>query len=408
MPEEIDFDSPAFETAAREALNRPATAIPEFNAPVVDDTTPPPPVAEENTSTETPEGTTPPPPAAETTATVNYDDYFTTKTGGLIKSEADFLEALEKVKNYDSVETRLKDTEAKIPQFKNEVQQKLFEAWVNGQEDEVKAYWAEKDKPYATMSDIDIVRNSLKNDNPTWDNKRVELELRHKYGTSLEKIDTSTLDPEDDAAEIKEANAHNREVDKNLELLEMHAFDARHKLIEHQKQIGLPELKKTETPTSSPQMSEADIAAAKVKWQTGVDEALQKLSNIKYDIDDKGVEYVSTDDDKAALQATMKDFNMLKFFAETRGWANPDKSWNQAKIAEDVRFLTEGPKVVKAIAGQVKTEAIRATLAKIKGIDPNFQSPEGPKVYKTLEEAAHAALKESEKKKRTEEWEEQD
>lgn len=406
MENEIDFDSPEFEIAARAALDNPAVPIPEFNPTAeahVEEETPPP---AGETSTEAPaEAVTP--PAAETPGAVNYDDYFTTKSGGLIKSEADFLAALEKVKNYDSVETKLKDTEAKIPVFTNPVQQKIFEAWVNGQEDEVKAYWAEKDKPYATMSDIDIVRNSLKNDNPTWDDKRVELEMRHKYGRNLEKIDTSGLDPDDDAAEIKEANAHNNEVEKNLELLQMHAFDARHKLIENQKQIGLPELKKTETP-QSPQMSEADIAEAKVKWQKGVDDALQSLSNIKYDIDDKGVEYVSTDEDKAALQATMKDFNMLKFFAETRGWANPDKSWNQQKIAEDVRFLTEGQKVVKAVAGQVKTETIRATLAKIKNTDGTTQSPEGPQTFKTFEEAAHDALKRADKKKRTEEWEEQD
>lgn len=407
MPEEIDFDSPEFEVAARAALDSPATPVAEFKAPVeVEVETPATPAAE--ITTDAPADAPPATPAVETSGTVNYDDYFTTKSGGLIKNEADFISAIEKVKNYDSVETKLKDTEAKIPQFKNEVQQKLFEAWVNGQEDEVKAYWAEKDKPYTTMSDIDIMRNSLKNDNPNWDNKRVELELRHKYGSNLEKIDTSGLDPDDDAAELKEATQHNREVEKNLELLEMHAFDGRQKLIENQKQIGLPELKKTETPSSSPQMSDAEIAEAKVKWQTGVDDALQKLSNIKYDIDDKGVEYVSTDDDKVALQSTMKDFNMLKFFAETRGWANPDKSWNQQKIAEDVRFLTEGSKIVKAVASQVKTEAIRATMAKIKNTDGTYQSPEGPKTFKTFEEAAHDALKRADQKKRTEEWEEQD
>jgi hypothetical protein len=307
MPEEIDFESPEFVSAMEAAINPVDTAIAE-------------PIAEAQTEVidvpQTPEATT---EDVETgsvitstnTTPANYDDYFTTKSGGLIKNETDFLAALEKVKNYDSVETRLKDTEAKIPQFKNETQQKLFEAWVNGDEASVKAYWAEKDKPYATMSDIDIVRNSLKGENPTWDNKRVELELRHKYGTNLEKIDTSGLDPDEDAAELKEANINNREVEKNLELLEMHAFDSRIKLIEQQEKIGLPELKKQENTTAAPQMSDADIAQAKVKWQTGVDEALQKLSNIKYNIDDKGVEYVSTDDDKASLQGTMKDLNSL-------------------------------------------------------------------------------------------------
>lgn len=400
MTEEIDFDNPAFQQAAIDAKSGKTAVVETTETTTVEDEN------TETTTEETQETTT-----TETTETTvetpNYAEYLSTKSGGLFKSEDDFIAALEKVKNYDSLETKLKDTETRIPQFKNETQQKIFEAFVNGQEDEIKAYWAEKDKPYATMSSLDVMRNALKDENKTWDDKRVELELRHKYGINLEKIDTAGLDPEDDKDELKEANAHNKEVEKNLELLEMHAYDKRIALIDRQKQIALPELKKAET-TQTPQLTDAEIAEGKLKWQKNIEETLPKLSNIKADIDDKGVEYVSTDEDKASLQATLKDFNIFKFFGETRGWQNTDKTWNALKIAEDVRLLTEGQKVIKSIAGQVKTEAIRATMAKIKGIDPNYQELGQPKTFATLEEAAHAKMQEVRKKRASVEYEEQD
>ena len=410
MPDfEIDLDNPDFLAAAETAKTAPVVVQPNFDdikdLVIGDDA----PAAE---TVVTPAATPAAPvaaAAASTTTEPNYAEYLTTKSGGLFKTEDEFIAALEKFKNYDTLETRAKDLETKVPQFKNEEARQWFDL-VQSEEGTaiLKNYIAEKEKDYKTMSDVDIMKNALKAENPAWDSNRINLELRHKYGTNLEKIDTDGLDPVDDADEIKEANAHNREVDKNLELLQMHAFDKRVDLVDKQSKLTLPEIKKAEIPAQNTQPTEAEIADRIAAWQKKVEETVPGLSNFKIDIDDKGVEYVWTDDEKAAQVAEMKDFNIFKWM-QSEGWTNADNTWNPDKIAEGVRLLRDHKKIITAVASQVKTDAIKATMAKIKGIDPNYRAPDDtPKKYATLEEAAHAAIAKSQQKRKNVEYEEAD
>ena len=405
MPDfEIDLDNPAFLAAAETAKTAPVVVQPNFDdikdLVIGDDA----PAAETEATPDTP------PAAAVIPSTEpNYAEYLTTKSGGLFKTEDEFIVALEKFKNYDTLETRAKDLETKVPQFKNEEARQWFDM-VQSEDGTaiLKSYISEKEKDYKTMSDVDIMKNALKAENPAWDSNRINLELRHKYGTNLEKIDTSGLDPEDDADEIKEANAHNREVDKNLELLQMHAFDKRIDLVDKQSKLTLPEIKKAEIPAQNTQPTDAEIAERTAAWQKKVEETVPGLSNFKIDIDDKGVEYVWTDDEKAAQVAEMKDFNIFKWM-QSEGWTNADNTWNPDKIAEGVRLLRDHKKIITAVASQVKTDAIKATYAKIKGIDPNYRAPDDtPKKFNTLEEAAHDAIAKARAKKRNVEYEEAD
>jgi hypothetical protein len=339
----------------------------------------------------------------------NYTEYLTTKSGGLFKNEDDFIAALEKFKNYDTLETKAKDLETKVPQFKNEEARQWFEL-VQSEDGKkaLKEYIDETEKDYKVMSDVDIMKNALKAENPAWDSNRINLELRHKYGTNLEKIDTEGLDPDDDAEALKEANAHNKEVEKNLELLQMHAFDKRVELVNKQNAITLPTIQKAEIPAQNTQPTEAEIAERNAAWQKRVEETVPGLSNFKIDIDDKGVEYVWTDDEKAAQVAEMKDFNIFKWM-QSEGWTNADNSWNPDKIAEGVRLLRDHKKIITAVASQVKTDAIKATMAKIKGIDPNYRpADDTPKKFSTLEEAAHNAIAKAQGKRRNVEYEEAD
>lgn len=397
--QEIDFDSPAFIAAAEEAKKTPLEPIQEmrFDEPI----TPIEPPVDENAPPITPEEKPLPP---ITTAEPNYDEWLAAKSDGLFKTEADLIAALDKVKNYDSVEVRAKELENAVPKFKNEETKAWFDLLQTEQGPKVlKDYIAERDKDYATMSDLDVRREALSKEHPQWSKKDIDLELRHKYGKDLELKDTAGLDDED----LEKAEAHNAQVERNLELLAVHARDDRYSLIEKQKLITLPELKKAETNTQAPKETPEQAADRVAKWQKKVEETVPKLSNFKIDIDDKGVEYVWTDEEKAALVTEMKDFNIFKWM-ESEGWTNKDGSWNPDKIAEGVRFLRDRNKVIGSVAGQVKTEAIRATMAKIKGIDPNYQEPGPPKVFNTLEEAAQDALKRMRAKENNVEREEVD
>lgn len=416
MPDfEIDLDSPEFLQAAETAKTAPIVQQPNFDdikdlvideEGVVADTTTDP--------ADTTIITTDAAAATATTSTEpNYADWLTTKSGGLFKDEEAFIAALEKFKNYDTLETKAKDLETKVPQFKNEEAKQWFEL-VQSEEGTkfLKDYITEKEKDYKTMSDVDIMKNALKAENPAWDGNRIDLELRHKYGTNLEKIDIDDIDKEtSDGAispEYTEAMRHNKEVEKNLELLQMHAYDKRVDLINKQNAITLPEIKKAEIPAQNTQPTETEIAERAAAWQKRVEETVPGLSSFKIDIDDKGVEYVWTDDEKAAQVAEMKDFNIFKWM-QSEGWTNADNSWNPDKIAEGVRLLRDHKKIITSVASQVKTDAIKATMAKIKGIDPNYRpADDTPKKFATLEEAAHDAIARAQGKRKNVEYEEAD
>lgn len=261
----------------------------------------------------------------------------------------------------------------KYPEFKNEETKALYELWLNGDKEAVRNYIKETEKDYKTMSDLDVRREALRKTNPSWSAAEVELEIRATYGDNIQKIDLTEIQKEDEDGKItdeyKEAVAHNKEVDRNLLLLSRDARDDRHRLIEQQSKIELPQIKKEEPaapPATAP--TEQEIAERQAKWEKSVEEQLPELKGIKQTIDDKEVEYSFSDDDKAELAAKMKAFNIFNF-AKERGWQNEDGTTNVLKLAEDVQKLTKFDTISKAFATQVKTDATKKALAKIKNID---------------------------------------
>lgn len=334
------------------------------------------------------------PPADTTPAATatNYDEYFTKITEGFIKDENTFKAYLPKIRGYDELETKVKDLETKVPTFKNEESKNLFDLWQSGDEGRaaVKSYIRETEKDYRTMSDIDIRREALSKAHANWSSKDVELELRHTYGANLEKIDLVGIDREAEPEEYTEAVAHNKEVDKNLELLAVHARDDRYKLIDDQDKIELPKINKQDAQPAAQGPTEQEIAEANAKWVKNVEDNVPKLSNIKQTIDDKEVEYVSTEDEKKELMDEMKSFNIFNY-AKKRGWYNEDGSPNSLKIAEDVQKLNSFDKITKSFATQVKTDTTRDVMAKIKNIDDKGRTPHTQTVN-SLSDAYYAAL----------------
>jgi hypothetical protein len=393
---EVDFDSPEFEAALDAARNRGK----EETTTETDTAT------TEGTTTKTTEGTTTEGTTTEGTTTTtadpnkpNYGEYFKTASEGLINSEDEFKTALTKVKNYDSLETKLKDTEAKIPQFKNPETEALFNLWASGDKKAVLDYIRETEKDYKTMSDLDVRREALAKDHPDWTKGEVELEIRVTYGEQLERIDLSTIDKETEPDEYKEAVAHNKEVDRNHLLLQRDARDDRHKLLEAQSKIELPEIKKAEQAAAPQGKTDAEIAEATAKWQKNVEENLPKLSNIKMNIDDKEVEYVRSDDEKKELTEYMKTFNIFNF-AKENGWYNADGTPNSLKIAEDVHYLKNKENITKSLAGQIKTDTTKDVLKRIKNIDGTYTQTDSKQVFDTLEDAAWDAIDKAKAKRR--------
>lgn len=340
------------------------------------------------------------PPVTETpvqTDTVDYAKYFDELSEGFVKDDEGFKSVVTKAKDYDNLEKRLKDTEATIPQFKNDESKAFFEAMANGEIDVVAAYITEKKKDYGTMADIDIVRETLAKKNPTWNKAEIELELRYNYGENLEKIDITNIEKEDEDGkptyEYLEAVKHNKEVDNNVMKLQRDARDGRPVLVENQSKIELPKINKTDAQPAATGPTEAEIAERTEKWINDVKNEMPNLKPIKLTIDNKEVEYGYTDDEKKSLAAYMEEFNIFNLAKES-GWYKDDGTPNVLKIAEDVQWLKNKEKITKSIATQIKTETTKDVLGKIKNIDGSYSPPQDLQAFDTLEEAVAHAKKE--------------
>lgn len=368
----IDFANPAFE-AAIEAAKSGNTVIDNAPPPVVE------PIVE-----------TPPAPPLDTVVTpppANYSEYLKTASEGFFENEDKFKEFIPKIRNYDTLETKLREAEAAKVEFKNDESKAWFELLASGDEKALKSYLSEKDKDYKIMSDIDVRREALAKANPNWDAQEVELEIRTTYGDDLEKIDLATINKDSDPDDYKDAVAHNKEVDRNLLLLSRDARDDRHKLIDNQSKIELPKINKADTAAPGP--TEAEIAEATAKWVSKVKETLPSLPNIKQTIDNKEVEYVQSDDDKKVLAQKVESFNIFNF-AKEREWVDANGVSDPIKIAGDVQKLLDFEKITSAFATQVKTNTTKQVMGKIKNIDGTNRAPQD-QAYEDLADAAHAA-----------------
>ena len=260
----------------------------------------------------------------------------------------------------------------KHPEFKDEQSKQLYDAWVEGRMDEVKAYWREMDKNYDTMSHIDVVREGLAKKNPKWTPADVELELRDAYGKQLEKFNMDDFDKEVDPDAYKEALAHNEKADANTLKLERDSRDYRISLKEGQKAIELPKIKNdapvTEAP-SAPTQEQLDEALR--NWSDMADKQVS-LTDYTFQVgDDKNPEevvFAVTPEENTARKEAMKTWNGAAFMAE-RGWTNDDGTFNLLNIAKDVHTLENIGKMQKSAYTQGVTNGQKAEVAKIKNID---------------------------------------
>lgn len=398
MPEneEIDFDSPEFETALAEARERAAggrSEIVDENDEVIVETSEIP--ASPNTP-ETPETPAPAKPEGGSPADTapNIYEFLATQSEGSIKDEAGLKSVLEKIKGYDSLEVKLRDTELKIPKFKNPETEALFNLWASGEKKAVLDYIKESEKDYKTMSDVDVVREALAKKNPNWSPKDIDVEMRVEYGKQLEPIDLANIEKTDEDGaitdEYKEALAINERVEENLLRLQRAARDSRLTLIDEQSKIELPTITKAEAPAAPAQLTAAEIAERTAAWVKSVEDNLPKLSNIKMTIDNKEVEYVTSDDEKKELTDKIKNFNIFTF-GKTRGWYNEDGSTNPLKLAEDVQKMEDFEKITASLAGQVKTETTKGVLRRIKNTDGSYTDIQPPQAFDNLEDAVEEA-----------------
>ncbi len=257
----------------------------------------------------------------------------------------------------------------KYPELTDD-QKWLLESIQHDKEDDIYNYLSEKKKDYKTMADIDVIREDLKKTNPKWSSADVELEIRAVYGKQLEKYDLTKIDKEENPDEYAQAEAHNERADENLLRLQRAARDSRVKLTEQQKSIKLPKIEqpKADAPVADPKEAEERLK----KWAEQAEQQVPAMSDFKFSVGDaknpEEVVFKITEDDKKSRVDAMKTWNGADFMAKHK-WQNEDGSFNLQRIAEDVHFLENKDKIIKAIYNQAKEGSIKDIKAEIKNID---------------------------------------
>jgi len=274
----------------------------------------------------------------------------------------------------------------KYPEM-NEDAKKLFAAFQSGNEEEVFNYLSEKRKDYSSMSDFDVVKESLIRSNPTWTERDVAIEIKSKYGSLSGKKDLSSIDEDIYPEEYQSAIDYNELIDERETILARDAREARRTLDEQKKNIEFPKF----TQEAENQPTEEEIAEANKLWEEMVTSEVPKISNFKYKLNGEDVVYKITEEEKVNLTTTMKNFNASDYLSK-RGWFDQEGKPNILKISEDVYKLENEGKMIGSVATQIKTATRKEVISRdIKNIDMDDKSSSDFKVSKPFWQVAMEA-----------------
>jgi len=296
---------------------------------------------------------------------------------------------IEEESNQEIVEEQPKVVERVIEKYPemNEDAKKLFAAFQSGNEEEVFNYLSEKRKDYSSMSDFDVVKESLIRSNPTWTERDVAIEIKSKYGSLSGKKDLSSIDEDIYPEEYQSAIDYNELIDERETILARDAREARRTLDEQKKNIEFPKF----TQEAENQPTEEEIAEANKLWEEMVTSEVPKISNFKYKLNGEDVVYKITEEEKVNLTTTMKNFNASDYLSK-RGWFDQEGKPNILKISEDVYKLENEGKMIGSVATQIKTATRKEVISRdIKNIDMDDKSSSDFKVSKPFWQVAMEA-----------------
>ena len=296
---------------------------------------------------------------------------------------------IEEESNKEIVEEQPQVVERVIEKYPemNEDAKKLFAAFQSGNEEEVFNYLSEKRKDYSSMSDFDVVKESLIRSNPTWTERDIAIEIKSKYGSLSGKKDLSSIDEDIYPEEYQSAIEYNELIDERETILARDAREARRTLDEQKKNIEFPKF----TQEAENQPTDEEIAEANKQWEEMVASEVPKISNFKYKLNGEDVVYKITEEEKVSLTTTMKNFNASDYLSK-RGWFDQEGKPNILKISEDVYKLENEGKMIGSVATQIKTATRKEVISRdIKNIDMDDKSSSDFKVSKPFWQVAMEA-----------------
>lgn len=331
----------------------------------------------ENASTQTTETVEAPEQTSETTTETPATT--TTETTTTTSTEIPASTTVEPTAQEKVVEKIIE----KLPEFKDEHSKQIYELIAEGKTKEVFEFLAYQNKDFNTMSDVDVVKENLKLQNPSWTEKDIQIEIKHKFGNFAEPKDLSEIDEVMQKEEYDRAVAFNERLEEKELLLSREARDARIALEANKKTIELPKIAQDKAPeTAAPTQEEIDELNR--QWEAHVESEMPKLADLKFKVGDEEVSYKITDEDRRAQIDFMKDFSG-EHVAKSLGWIDENGKENVVKIAEDMLKLQNFDKIISSATTQLKTKVTKDVIAEIKNVDLSPSSTTSPETSKSVE-----------------------
>jgi len=236
-----------------------------------------------------------------------------------------------------------------------------------------------------SMSDEDVVKLHMAYQYPDLTPDEIEEEFNAKYKVE-NKIDEDMMSEEEIAHARKQMEKEQKSLNRELKKLVREAKDG---LGEMKKDIDFPDIlsqiqQASQQPVSDDAISQilakqqeeqqAAYLEARSVFVQSIEDGLKNFDGFSVNYKDEDVQfdgkYNLTQEDKAALQGTLKDFDLEGFYGNRYF---KDGRYDTKQLAEDVYFLQNRDKIVNAMVTQAVSKAKADILKNMKNIDYSNQ-----------------------------------
>jgi hypothetical protein len=264
--------------------------------------------------------------------------------------------------------------------FKNEISQKIFEAVVSGNFAEVAPIIYEQTMlgSLDKIGDEDLIKLSIKYENPDMTEADILKEYQDRYGLDIEEKDTTYMS-EDEIAE------YNKSIEKAkkrmVKEVKRDAREAMKFLSEKKMDIELPNINEYIKNYSSKEDNSKEIEeynsylqTERQKYESTIDTALDSVKPFEMEYKDDEVNFkvnfMPNKDELMGMKDQLKSFTLEDYFGPR--YYNQEKGdYNTNVLAEDLYWINNREKIVKSIVSQAVSSAKADMLKKIKGVSIN-------------------------------------
>ena len=265
--------------------------------------------------------------------------------------------------------------------FKNEISQKIFEAIVSGNLADVAPIIYEQTmlSSLDKIGDEDLVKLSIKYENPEMSEADVQKEYQDRYSLDIEEKDTTYMTDEEVAEYNKSIDKAKKRMAKEIK---RDAREAVKFLSEKKVDIELPNINeyiKNSYPKQEDNTKEIEeynnyLQTERQKYESGIDTALDSVKPFEMEYKDDEVNFkvnfMPNKEELLGMKDQLKSFTLEDYFGPR--YYNQEKGdYNTNVLAEDLYWINNREKIVKSIVSQAVSSAKADMLKKIKGVSIN-------------------------------------